>query len=111
MIRSSHSDENRFSSPQTREEIIESLQTHRRELDELGVTHISLFGSAARGDLTPQSDVDMVVEFSQTTYRRFVAVKSFLEAILGREVDLLTPAAIQGRLKEEIEKDLVDVPT
>jgi len=53
----------------------------------------------------------MVVEFSQTTYRRFVALKSFLEAILGRGVDLLTPAAVQGRLKHEIEKDLVDVPT
>ena len=71
---------------------------------------LSLFGSAARGSLTPQSDVDMVVEFSQTTYRRFVALKSFLETVLGRGVDLLTPAAVQGRLKQEIEKDLVDVP-
>jgi len=55
--------------------------------------------------------VDMVVEFSQITYRRFVALKAFLESILGREVDLLTPGAVQGRLKDEIEKDLVDVPT
>ena len=79
-------------------------------LDELGVTRISLFESAAPGDLTPESDVEMVVEFSETTYRRFVALKSFLEAILGRGVDLLTPSAVRGRLKQEIEKDLVDVP-
>jgi predicted nucleotidyltransferase len=38
-------------------------------------------------------------------------LKSVLESILGRKVDLLTPAAVQGRLKEEIEKDLIDVPT
>ena len=72
---------------------------------------IGLLGSAARGELGPLSDVDMVVEFSQTTYRRFVEVKSFLESILGRKVDLLTPPAVQGRLKEQIERDLVHVPT
>jgi predicted nucleotidyltransferase len=111
MIRSAPDNERRPSPPQTREEIIELLQSHRRELSELGVTRISLFGSAARGDLTPDSDVDMVVEFSErTTYRRFVALKSFLEAILGRGVDLLTPPAVHGRLRQEIEKDLVDVP-
>jgi len=111
MIRSENDNENRAIPAETREQIIELLRSHRRELDELAVTRISLFGSAARGDLTPQSDVDMVVEFSETTYRRFIALKSFLETILGRGVDLLTPAAVQGRLKQEIEKDLVDVPT
>jgi predicted nucleotidyltransferase len=80
-------------------------------LKQLGVERISLFGSVARGVLGPHSDVDMVVEFSQTTYRRFVALKVLLESILGRRVDLLTPGAVQGRLKEEIEKDLVHVPT
>jgi hypothetical protein len=87
------------------------LQEHRADLRRLGVERIGLFGSAARGELGPHSDVDMVVEFSQTTYRRFVEVKSFLESILGRKVDLLTPPAVQGRLKEEIERDLVHVPT
>lgn len=111
MIRSGHTNDDRVSPPGTREEIIGLLQSHRRELDELGVTRISLFGSAARGDLAPESDVDMVVEFSETTYRRFIALRAFLVSILGRGVDLLTPPAVQGRLKEEIEKDLIHVPT
>lgn len=97
--------------PTTREQIISVLREHRSHLRELGVERIDLFGSAARGELNPGSDVDMVVEFSQTTYRRFVTVKSFLESVLGRRVDLLTPDAVQGRLKEEIERDLVHVPT
>ncbi len=97
--------------PRTREEILALLRSHRPELDEFGVRQLSLFGSVARGDLQPHSDVDMVVQFSHTTYRRFVGLKSFLESILDRKVDLLTSAAVEGRLKEEIEKDLVHVPT
>jgi hypothetical protein len=97
--------------PTTIEQIIEVLQEHREHLKRLGVEQLSLFGSAARGELRPHSDVDLVVEFSQTTYRRFVEVKSLLESILGRKVDLLTPSAVEGRLKEEIERDLIHVPT
>ena len=97
--------------PTTSQQIIAVLQEHREHLRGLGVERIALFGSAARGELGPHSDVDMVVEFSQTTYRRFIEVKSFLESVLGRRVDLLTPPAVQGRLKQEIEKDLVNVPT
>ena len=109
MIRTRDTDD-RPTRPQRREEVVERLQAHRRELDELGVGRLQLFGSVVRGALEADSDIDMIVEFSQTTYRRFVAVKAFLESILGRKVDLLTPPAVQGRFKEEIEKDLVDVP-
>jgi predicted nucleotidyltransferase len=105
-----HNDGSGTGRPQSREEIVALLQSHRRELDEFDVRQLSLFGSAARGDLDPHSDVDMIVQFSHTTYRRFVGLKSFLESLLGRKVDLLTSPALRGRLKEEIEKDLVHVP-
>ena len=94
----------------TREEVIDTLRSHRDELDGFGVKHTSLFGSAARGCLQPESDVDMIVEFSPVTYRRFIELKVFLESILGRDVDLLTPAAVRGRLKDEIERERIDVP-
>jgi len=103
--------EDRAPCPMTSRQIIEVLGEHREHLRRLGVRRMSLFGSAARGDLRPDSDVDMVVEFSETTYRRFIGLKVFLESVLGRKVDLLTPDAVQGRLKEEIERDLVHVPT
>jgi len=97
--------------PTTHQQIVVVLQAHHKKLKQFGVKQISLFGSVTRRSLEPQSDVDMIVEFSETTYRRFIGLKSFLESILGRKVDLLTPSAVQGRLKEEIEKDLVHVPT
>ena len=111
MVRPEHNDGDHPRCPLTRRQVIEILQVHQEELRRFGVKKIRLFGSVARESAGSQSDVDMVVEFSQITYRRFVALKAFLESILGREVDLLTPAAVQGRLKDEIEKDLVDVPT
>jgi predicted nucleotidyltransferase len=111
MVRPEHNEEDRPCGPMTRRQVIEILQAHQDELRQFGVKKISLFGSVARESAESRSDVDMVVEFSEITYRRFIALKSFLESILSRRVDLLTPAAVQGRLKEEIEKDLVDVPT
>jgi len=75
----------------TRQQVIEILQAHHEQLRQLGVRKISLFGSVARESAESQSDVDMVVEFSETTYRRFIALKSFLESILGRKVILLEP--------------------
>ena len=111
MVRPEHNDGDRPRCLLTRRQVIEILQAHEKELRQFGVKKISLFGSVARESAGSESDVDMVVEFSQITYRRFVALKAFLESILGREVDLLTPGAVQGRLKDEIEKDLVDVPT
>lgn len=111
MVRPEHNDEDRPRGPMVRRQVIEILQAHQDELRQFGVKKISLFGSVARESAGSQSDVDMVVDFSPITYRRFIALKAFLESILGRELDLLTPAAVQGRLKEEIEKDLVDVPT
>ncbi len=112
MVRFEHENiEDVPSYPTTCQQVVAILQTHLEQLKQFGVTQISLFGSVTRRSLEPQSDVDMIVEFSETTYRRFVDLKLFLEYILGRKVDILTPPAVQGRLKEEIEKDLVHVPT
>jgi uncharacterized protein len=111
MVRPEYNNEDSPRGPMTRQQVIEVLQAHREPLRQLGVKKISLFGSAARGSLRADSDVDLIVEFQPTSYRRFVELKSFLESILGRKVDLLTPGAVRGRLKEEIEKDLIDVST
>lgn len=106
-----HKENDRSRCSTTRQQVIDTLHAQHEQLRQFGVRKIGLFGSVAQGSDGPQSDVDMVVEFSETTYRRFIALKSFLESILGRKVDLLTPDAVEGRLKAEIEKNLIDVPT
>ncbi len=93
------------------EPIIRKLQLHRRQIKKLGVKQLGLFGSAARGNMRKNSDVDVVVKFDKTTYRRYLGLKTLLEDILGRDVDLLTMPSVRGRLKEQVMKDYINVST
>ena len=70
---------------------------------------ISVFGSYVRGEETPESDVDILVQFDQTTWANYIGLKFYLEDLLGREVDLVTPKALKPATKPSIEKDLLYV--
>ena len=65
----------------------------------LGVVRLDLFGSAARDELGPGSDVDVLVRFDRTLenlFVRFFDLKEGLEALLGRPVDLVVEDAIRN---------------
>lgn len=84
--------------------IIERLRRERTALASLGVLEIGLFGSFARGEQTPESDVDLLVEFSpqQHTFDSFMDLSFFLEALLGRKVELLTRESLSPYIGERI---------
>lgn len=64
---------------------------------------LDLFGSFARGDAGPDSDVDLLVEFDKPVgLFHFFRVQHRLEAILGRRVDLVMKDAIQRQLRTRI---------
>jgi predicted nucleotidyltransferase len=85
------------------------LREHRADLERLGVKSLALFGSAARGEARPDSDVDLLIEFSRPVgLFHFMEVKEFLEEILGRRVDLVTPAALKPQLREDILEEAVE---
>jgi hypothetical protein len=72
------------------------------------VTRIGIFGSAARGEATDQSDIDILVDFSHPkSLLAFVALERALSDALGRKVDLLTEASISPYLRDSIKKELV----
>jgi predicted nucleotidyltransferase len=86
------------------------LREKRSTLDKLGVKSLALFGSAARGEIGPESDIDLLVEFSiPVGLFEFVRLKLVLEQILGREVDLVTPDALRPLMKDDILSEAVDV--
>lgn len=94
----------------TRTTVISRIRKRKAELTKLGVKSLSIFGSVARGEELPDSDVDILVEFDgRTTFDRFMDTKFYLEEILGRKVDLVTPQAIKPRMKSYIMQDLVHV--
>lgn len=66
---------------------------------ELAVKRLDVFGSLARGEAQPDSDIDLLVEFEDTSnqlHRRFFRLLHHLEDTLGRKVDLLTPSGLKN---------------
>ena len=71
-----------------------------------GVRELSVFGSAARGEDRPNSDIDLLVEFSKRkSLLALVALERQLSTTLGKKVDLLTEAAISPYLRDRIKRD------
>lgn len=94
------------------DDIIDALRAHRHVPERFGVAELSLFGSVVRGDARADSDIDLLVEFVPGRPRglfEFVELKNALEGILGRPVDLITPAGIKPRLRERILGEAVRV--
>ena len=72
-------------------------------LKKFGVKKASLFGSVVRGETTIESDVDLLVEFKgRKSLLDLVRLKTRLEELLGRKVDVLTYKSINPRLKKRI---------
>ena len=95
----------------TREEVIHILSEHRAELGEMGVRSLALFGSAARGELRLDSDIDLLADLEPPyTYDRYVQVKFFIEDLLQRPVDLVMPETLKARLRPYVEKEAIYVP-
>ncbi len=79
------------------------MKTHKEILSiRFHLKDMGVFGSFARGEETPASDVDILVEFSEPIGWEFVELKEYLENILGRRVDLVTKNALKKQLKDEI---------
>lgn len=71
------------------------------------VARIGIFGSVARGEATDQSDIDLLVEFSQRkSLLALVRLEREISTALGKKVDLLTEAAISPYLRERVRRDL-----
>jgi uncharacterized protein len=98
----------------TKHEIARILGKNRAYLaSEYGVKRIGLFGSFAKETPTAISDVDLIVEFDRPIGFRFVELADYLESLLGKSVDIITPAGVQGirieRIARSIEESIVYV--
>jgi len=87
--------------------IIATLESREVELRALGIRALSLFGSAARGEDRPDSDVDLAVELDPDAHLglRFFALERQLSDLLGRPVDLIPEPVENPRLRVNLERD------
>ena len=71
------------------------------------VKRIGLFGSAVKGTMTEQSDIDVLVELKEPTFDHYMDLKFRLESEMGKSVDLVLADTVKPRLKPVIEKEVV----
>jgi predicted nucleotidyltransferase len=71
------------------------------------VKKIGLFGSYSRGSQRPDSDIDVLVEFRETTFDNYMGLYLFLSDRFGTKVDLVTPGSLNKRLKQSILEQVV----
>lgn len=90
------------------EEILDTIAAHRKELDELGIGSLSIFGSVARGEATDSSDIDLLVEFSRPVgLFHFAHVRRRLSELLGAPVDLVTVMALREEMRDRVMKEAI----
>lgn len=96
----------------SKELIFKRILDVQKRLASYGVKTIGLFGSFVRGDQTPLSDIDILVEFApeKHTFDNFMEVSFLLEEILGRKVELITPEALSPHIGPHILREVERVP-
>jgi predicted nucleotidyltransferase len=86
-----------------KEAIEEKLREYKPILEhQYCVKKIGVFGSYARNEQKDNSDIDIIVEFHRPVGFQFINLKFFLEEILNKKVDLVTPNALKPQIKEKI---------
>jgi hypothetical protein len=97
---------------ENKEDIIKRILEERERLAFLGVASVGLFGSFVRGNQTPLSDIDIIVEFTpeKHTFDNFMEVSFLLEELLGRKVDVVTPEGLSPHIGPHILKEVDRVP-
>ena len=98
----------------TSSEILKLIKENYNYLSsEFGVKKIGLFGSAAKGTSTKESDVDIFVEFNKPIGFKFVRLVEYLEELLGEKVDVITKDGLNNirikKVAENIKASLVYV--
>ncbi len=94
----------------SREEVLALIEQNQTALRNLGVRRLGLFGSYARGEATPESDLDFVVELSDKSFDAYMDLKHFLEELFRSRVDLVTVGSIKPRLLPIIQREAVYAP-
>jgi predicted nucleotidyltransferase len=97
-----------------RERVVRVLRAHEAEIRARGVTRLRLFGSMARGEAGPESDVDLLIEVdpqAQFTLVELAGLERFLSDVLDRSVEFAFPSRLRERPRiwKGVRADAVDV--
>jgi uncharacterized protein len=88
----------------TKTELLQKLLESSSSLGEYGVSRLGIFGSFVRNEQVEKSNVDFLVEFEKDkkTYKNFIRLAYFLEELIGRRIELLTPESLSPYMRPNI---------
>jgi predicted nucleotidyltransferase len=90
--------------------VVQTLRAHELELKAAGIVHLRLFGSVARGEASPYSDVDLMVELDGSKKFSLLDMSSLenrLSDILQVKVDLALSKAMKEPIRRSAEREAV----
>jgi len=93
-----------------REAALEILKKHREDLESRGVRHAALFGSLARGEAGPKSDVDILIELDPAApidMFAYVGLKQYIAEMFDGPVDVIDREALKPRLRGSVDNDAI----
>jgi predicted nucleotidyltransferase len=91
-----------------KQQVLDTLNAHRDRLSEFAVKALFLFGSVARDEATPESDVDVLVAFDRPVgLFTLLGLKAYLEELLGCSVNVGTPSSLRPHLREAVLKEAI----
>ena len=95
----------------SKSETLALLREHKPVLAErFGVVDLALFGSAARDEAGPDSDIDILVSYDRVTRsKQYFGALHYLEDLLGRPVDLVMETALRAELRPYVEAEAIHV--
>jgi len=93
-----------------RDEVIAALRAHEPELRAAGLVRLSLFGSTARDEARPDSDIDLLASFDETrslSLLDMIGIENKLADLLGHPVDLIEEGTLRTRARQSASREAV----
>jgi len=96
-----------------RERVLRVLRRHEAEIRARGVARLRIFGSMARGEAGPKSDVDLIADIDRNvsfSLLDLVGLQDFLQDLLGYKIDVgTTVAKMRPRMRQRFEAEAIEV--
>lgn len=93
-----------------RQEIISTLKDHEAALRARGVQHAALFGSLARGDNRPDSDIDVLIKIdpnAKIDLFAYVGITQYIDDLFEQRVDVANYDALKSLVRPQAERDAI----